>query len=765
MNIKSYSAVTVSNIDDGRIYYTWIKYADTPESGMSDEPEGKKYIGIAYNKETDTESTNYSDYSWSLMTGTGIDSISEEYAISDNKNTSPVEDSSDWGVDPANWEVGKYLWKRTKIIYTDGFIQYTEPICDKSWEATNDLKADVDKQFQTVTSEISSVSSKVDNEMKTITDRVESIETVTVTDSDGNAVSKSITEVVSENVTDIDGITTRVSENELSIDGLETKMTNAETKIESNSQQITLVASATETAQATADAKNQTYKDAGNPNYTGSENVGEGNPNSPSVSWTAEEKVSHTGDLYIDTETGYTYRWNGSIWERVKDSDITALSAELKITSDAITTKVDKNGIISTINQSAEEVTINASKINLIGAVTTNTIVSNAITSDKISTGAIISDKIDSGAITSDKILANAVTTDKIEAKAITAAKIATNAIQSENYVQGSSTTFSSAGSFLDLENGNFYTPGFYVNGNDGEAYFKGTITAPAGTIGDWHIESGLYSKIYTEGLDAFSFENKDVPMEVGDGNVTYAEIIIVPDTYELYSSSSSVSYKSVIRSRIYPWVYSDGSGGVESGYEVTGYAKGFDIKSDGSFFFGNENLSDFSYIEYDRYKAMFNVGTYMFSCSAQDIRFDNIGEGFMYVNSSGITETKLSAVSDSGWIGVDIDSDSSSQFTPYTVGNDPCYRKIDNVVTVCGVIKPKSAITGSSTNHLILTLPDGYRPKRNCVFVCQGSNINRWTLTIATSGNVSFARYGTTEYVDCPTSAWLPFTATFMVD
>lgn len=54
---------------DGKTYYTWIKYADTPTSGMSNSPEGKKYMGLAYNKETATESSNYSDYTWSLIKG------------------------------------------------------------------------------------------------------------------------------------------------------------------------------------------------------------------------------------------------------------------------------------------------------------------------------------------------------------------------------------------------------------------------------------------------------------------------------------------------------------------------------------------------------------------------------------------------------------------------------------------------------------------------------------------------------------------------
>lgn len=54
---------------DGQTLYTWVKYADTPTSGMSDSPTGKTYIGLAYNKTTATESSVYADYSWSLIKG------------------------------------------------------------------------------------------------------------------------------------------------------------------------------------------------------------------------------------------------------------------------------------------------------------------------------------------------------------------------------------------------------------------------------------------------------------------------------------------------------------------------------------------------------------------------------------------------------------------------------------------------------------------------------------------------------------------------
>ena len=59
-----------TNGTNGATLYTWLKYADTPTTGMSDSPAGKTYMGIAYNKTVSTESTTYADYDWSLITGT-----------------------------------------------------------------------------------------------------------------------------------------------------------------------------------------------------------------------------------------------------------------------------------------------------------------------------------------------------------------------------------------------------------------------------------------------------------------------------------------------------------------------------------------------------------------------------------------------------------------------------------------------------------------------------------------------------------------------
>ena len=59
-----------TNGKDGKTYYTWIKYAtDSSGSNISDSPTGMSYIGIAYNKESQTESSTPTDYKWTKIKG------------------------------------------------------------------------------------------------------------------------------------------------------------------------------------------------------------------------------------------------------------------------------------------------------------------------------------------------------------------------------------------------------------------------------------------------------------------------------------------------------------------------------------------------------------------------------------------------------------------------------------------------------------------------------------------------------------------------
>ena len=52
--------------------------------------------------------------------------------------------------------------------------------------------------------------------------------------------------------------------------------------------------------------------------------------NAPAKDWTTDAlRRQHAGDLYMDTDTGYSYRWSGSAWVQVKDSDVTKALREI----------------------------------------------------------------------------------------------------------------------------------------------------------------------------------------------------------------------------------------------------------------------------------------------------------------------------------------------------------------------------------------------------------------------------------------------------
>ena len=70
---------------DGRTLYTWFKYADDDQgTNMSDSPVDKKYMGVAYNKETEEESNNPADYVWSLIQGADGQGV-DAYRIETNQ--------------------------------------------------------------------------------------------------------------------------------------------------------------------------------------------------------------------------------------------------------------------------------------------------------------------------------------------------------------------------------------------------------------------------------------------------------------------------------------------------------------------------------------------------------------------------------------------------------------------------------------------------------------------------------------------------------
>ena len=70
-------------------------------------------------------------------TGTGVESITEEYYLSTSKSS---QTGGSWSTTPPTWQTGKYIWTRSKIIYKNPTsTAYTTPVCSSEWEAINDV--------------------------------------------------------------------------------------------------------------------------------------------------------------------------------------------------------------------------------------------------------------------------------------------------------------------------------------------------------------------------------------------------------------------------------------------------------------------------------------------------------------------------------------------------------------------------------------------------------------------------------------------------
>lgn len=110
--------------------------------------------------------------------------------------------------------------------------------------------------------------------------------------------------------------------------------------------------------------------------------------NPPASTWTTDAlRKQHAGDLYMDTDTGYSYRWSGTEWVQVKDSDVTkalteianiktsyATKTELQQTNDSLSAKVEDSlstaktyasGLVSTeVTQRNAAITAKANEIS-----------------------------------------------------------------------------------------------------------------------------------------------------------------------------------------------------------------------------------------------------------------------------------------------------------------------------------------------------------------------------------------------------------------
>lgn len=126
--------------------------------------------------------------------------------------------------------------------------------------------------------------------------------------------------------------------------------------------------------------------------------------------------------------------------------------ATIEANSSEILLRVRKDSVISEINQSAEEITISASKINLSGYVTfTNLSTSGETTIDggNIKAGTITATQIAANTITGAKIAAQTIEAGNIKSDTITATQIAAKTITASEIATGTITATQIAASTI----------------------------------------------------------------------------------------------------------------------------------------------------------------------------------------------------------------------------------------------------------------------------------------------------------------------------
>lgn len=117
-----------------RVFYTWIAYADDENgNGISLDPDGKAYVGIAANRKTaDPDLTDPFAYKWSKVEGDpgrSLTGIIEHYLVSDQDTGITIE-TSGWSTGasvPAMTPELKYLWNYETMVYSDGSTEDLEP--------------------------------------------------------------------------------------------------------------------------------------------------------------------------------------------------------------------------------------------------------------------------------------------------------------------------------------------------------------------------------------------------------------------------------------------------------------------------------------------------------------------------------------------------------------------------------------------------------------------------------------------------------------
>lgn len=131
-------------LSDSSITQTGGSWVTTPPEWVSGKYYWQKLITTFTDGKT-SESTPVCVTGEKGTSGKSIVSVTTEFYLSTSKVT---QTGGSWVTTMPTWSNGLYLWTRNKIVYENpSTVEYTEPICDSSWEAVNELEATVNEKL------------------------------------------------------------------------------------------------------------------------------------------------------------------------------------------------------------------------------------------------------------------------------------------------------------------------------------------------------------------------------------------------------------------------------------------------------------------------------------------------------------------------------------------------------------------------------------------------------------------------------------------
>lgn len=127
-----------TNGENGQTSYLHIKYSDDGKTFTANNGETPGvYMGV-YVDFIQADSSVFSDYTWSKIKGEdgqdgqdgkdgkGVQSVDVLYYLS---SSSTSLSGGSWSTNSPTWVDGKYIWSKTKVVYTDGSSIETNPAC------------------------------------------------------------------------------------------------------------------------------------------------------------------------------------------------------------------------------------------------------------------------------------------------------------------------------------------------------------------------------------------------------------------------------------------------------------------------------------------------------------------------------------------------------------------------------------------------------------------------------------------------------------